>query len=118
MITLLGKVLRKLRIDKNMLLADMAKKLNVSSAYLSSIELGKREIPQNFEDNICQSHIFTHHEIQTIKNAIDDTRKSFTISPINHNVRGIVAGFARNANDLSEEQIQKMFKIINSDDDE
>jgi len=113
MITLLGKVLRKMRIEKNMLLVDMAKELNVSSAYLSSIELGKREIPNDFENSVLVSSIFTSNEVEQIKNAIDCTRKSFTIHPSNDSVRGIVAGFARNANHLSDEQIQKMFKIIN-----
>lgn len=113
MITLLGKVLRKLRIDKGLLLADMASKFKFSSAYLSSIELGKRDIPDNFEENIINSQIFTTEEVKDIKNAIDGTRKSFVIRPKNDNVREIVAGFARNADNLSEEQIKRMFEIIN-----
>ena len=35
-----GKFCRKLRIDRGEILADMAKKLGVSSAFLSKVETG------------------------------------------------------------------------------
>ena len=48
MLTEFGKILRKLRIDRQELLRDMAKNLEVSSAYLSAVETGKRKIlPKN-----------------------------------------------------------------------
>ena len=42
MLTSLGKFLRKLRIDNNELLKDMAQKLNVSVSFLSAVENGKK----------------------------------------------------------------------------
>jgi transcriptional regulator with XRE-family HTH domain len=47
-LTVFGKILRKLRLDFNELLKDMAGKLGITSSYLSLIELGKRDIPDNF----------------------------------------------------------------------
>ena len=47
MVTSFGKALRKLRIDRGMVLKNMADMLGVSSAYLSAIELGKRAIPDS-----------------------------------------------------------------------
>ncbi len=43
--TPLGAKLRKMRADRNIALKDMAKALNVSSAYLSALEHGKRGKP-------------------------------------------------------------------------
>lgn len=43
-ITQLGKFLRKIRIDCNQILMDMATELNISVAQLSAIELGKRAV--------------------------------------------------------------------------
>ncbi|QGX87831.1 helix-turn-helix domain-containing protein [Escherichia coli] len=43
-VTALGRFLRKIRIDKDQILKDMAEKLGVSVAQLSAIELGKRSI--------------------------------------------------------------------------
>ena len=47
MLTEFGKALRKIRIDRQQLLKDMANKLGVSSAYLSAVENGKRRMPQD-----------------------------------------------------------------------
>ena len=44
-VTAFGKILRKMRIDTSEVLGDMAKRLGVSAAYLSSIENNGREIP-------------------------------------------------------------------------
>lgn len=46
--TPLGAKLRRLRSDRNIALKDMAKALNVSSAYLSALEHGKRGKPTWF----------------------------------------------------------------------
>ncbi|QQE90245.1 helix-turn-helix domain-containing protein [Azotobacter chroococcum] len=48
MFTQFGKVLRKIRIDRGMLLKDMAEGFGVSSAFLSAVETGKKSIPNGF----------------------------------------------------------------------
>ncbi|MCM7396634.1 helix-turn-helix transcriptional regulator [Enterobacter cloacae] len=58
-ITALGKFLRKVRIDKNELLKDMAENLKVSVAQLSAIELGKRSISAEFIDNFMSAYADT-----------------------------------------------------------
>ena len=52
MATTYGKVLRRIRIDRDELLKNMAEKLKMTSAYLSSIENGKRQIPNNMTRSI------------------------------------------------------------------
>jgi len=44
----IGKILKKIRIDHDEVLADMAKKLKISTSYLSAIETGKRPLPKGF----------------------------------------------------------------------
>jgi len=44
MFTEFGKFLRKARIDRGLLLKDMAEGLGVSSAYLSAVETGKKTV--------------------------------------------------------------------------
>ena len=52
MATTYGKVLRRIRIDRDELLKNMAENLKMTSAYLSSIENGKRQIPNNMTRSI------------------------------------------------------------------
>lgn len=47
--TPLGQFLRRERQDRGQLLGQMAKRLGMSSPYLSQIETGKRAIPEGFE---------------------------------------------------------------------
>ena len=44
MLTEFGKALRRIRLDNDELLKDMADKLKVSSAYLSAVENGKKNL--------------------------------------------------------------------------
>ena len=53
-VTPLGRFLRKFRTDRNMRMKDMAKDLNVTSAYLSSIERGKLNFTLKIIDKIIK----------------------------------------------------------------
>ena len=52
MLTEFGKFLRKIRIDRQELLRDMAGTLGVSVAYLSAVENGKRNVPVSWINKI------------------------------------------------------------------
>lgn len=53
MVTAFGKFLRKLRVDRELTLRDMATSLGISSAHLSAMELGKRTIQPQLADKIA-----------------------------------------------------------------
>ena len=55
-VTPLGRFLRKFRTDRNMRMKDMAKDLNVTSAYLSSIERGKLNFTFKMIDKIISTY--------------------------------------------------------------
>ena len=48
-----GKFLRKLRVDHDERLSDMASKLKVSSSFLSTVENGKKMFPSRFIAELC-----------------------------------------------------------------
>ena len=52
MLTAFGKALRKIRIDRNLLLKDMADGLGCSSPFLSAIESGTKKIPDDMIERI------------------------------------------------------------------
>ena len=51
-----GKELRKLRIDKSELLKDMADRLDVSPAFISAVETGRKAIPAGFVARIAAAY--------------------------------------------------------------
>ena len=70
MTTELGKFLRKLRIDKNEILLDMANKLGVSPSFLSSVEIGKRQMPPMWNIRICKLYALTDAQKATLEQVI------------------------------------------------
>jgi transcriptional regulator with XRE-family HTH domain len=55
-LTPFGKALRKLRIDRDMLLKDMAKQASLTAAFLSAVEAGRKAIPPYLVDRIADSN--------------------------------------------------------------
>lgn len=59
MVTEFGKFCRKLRIDNNEIMKDMAKKLGVTVSHLSAVEIGKRKIPFTWAEEISKHYELT-----------------------------------------------------------
>lgn len=78
-VTNFGKYLRKLRIDKEEKLEDMADKLSVSSAYLSAIELGKRNIPQDMIYKIANNYNLSEDDISDLRYIIFTSQKTIRV---------------------------------------
>lgn len=55
-VTLYGKELRKLRIEKEEHGEDMARRLGISSSYLCMIERGRRDVPIGFTDKVAEAY--------------------------------------------------------------
>ena len=80
MLTEFGKVLRKLRINRQEILKDMADTLKVSSAYLSAVETGKRRIPTDWVSRISESYSLSQDEQSELQYAADISTPDVTIS--------------------------------------
>ena len=70
-LTEFGKFSRKLRIDHGELLKDMAKKLGVTSAYLSAVEVGHRKIPEKWLEIIQNLYNLTPDDVANMRAAYD-----------------------------------------------
>ncbi len=118
MLTAFGKELRTLRIKRNELLKGMADRLGVSSAYLSAIEHGKKPIPKGFIDQLNALYSFSPEEIEGLKKASIASKADVKI-PLDNLSKGqkeVAAVFARKIFDFSEEDIEKMMRIMKEDD--
>ncbi|MGX9361785.1 hypothetical protein C7420_101837 [Pantoea ananatis] len=105
-VTALGKFLRKIRIDKNEILKDMAENLKVSVAMLSAIELGKRSISEEFVDNFMAAYpdtVISKDDIQCLVDVSQPTHKEdFQDTSEKH--RELFVTFARKYKELPESE--------------
>jgi len=117
MLTAYGKFLKKFRIDRNEKLADMAAKLEISSAYLSAIENGTREIPGKMSLSIKFAYDLSFKEFMTLIAAEKDTpRKTVTIEldslPEDPLYKKTAVSFGVYLNMLDKDVVQKIYDLI------
>lgn len=80
MLTDYGKELRKIRIDREEILKDMAEKLGMTPSYLSAIESGKRTIPSELTSKLSNLYSLSPEETNNLKEAEVKTSKLVTLS--------------------------------------
>lgn len=117
----LSKFLAIKRIENNENLFDMARKLDISIAYLSSIENGKREIPRDFFEKIKKNYNLNLSEEEKLKKIILYTKKIvIDMKELSEDRKDISLRYARKIQSLSEEKLRKLREILweeENDDD-
>lgn len=122
-ITEFGKFIRKFRLDHDERLFDMAQKLEVSSAFLSSVETGKKSIPQKMLNKIKTVYNMSDECFQRLNDAVKktaETAKEGIVKCDNAHIP-IVERFARECSkyDLKENemiQIENFIKKLRGED--
>lgn len=114
MLTEFGKVLRKLRIDRQEFLRDMAQKLGVSSAYLSAVETGKRKAPKSWVDTITEQYQLNRGMASELRQAYESSAQEVKIplSNISAIRRDAVLSFAKALDGLDDEKLAKIMAIV------
>lgn len=111
--TAIGKELRKLRIDEDERLLDMAKRLEKSSAFVSAVETGKKSPPSGFEELVIQTYRLVGEAAEALRNAADRSRKAFTLEANTALQRDTAGLMARRMDTLSENELHEILAILN-----
>lgn len=116
MLTVFGKYLRKIRIDNDEILNDMAEKLSVTAAYPSAVENGKREIPKGWIEEVGYKYGLNDKQFSELREAAISSRKSIKIELSNETDRDrdLLIAFARRFRDLNDDEVQTIKKILNN----
>lgn len=111
-----GKILRHYRLDNRILLATMAKELDISPAYLSSIETGSRAIPAGLTEKVSEAYKFDHELRTRLMKAEADTNKSLTIDLQDAPPEAVDAAvmFAREIKNLSVKELRNLYEQMHS----
>ena len=114
MLTAFGKALRKIRIDRNLLLKDMADGLGCSSPFLSAIESGTKKIPDDMIERISNVYKLTEEEVQSLEIGKVQSMKEVVMSLKDFCAqdRELAMAFARNFDALQEDQKEKLRAIL------
>ena len=113
-LTEFGKFSRKLRIDNGELLKDMAIKLNVTVSYLSAVEIGKRNIPEKWEEEIVRAYHLNLQEREELKEAIIYSKKVFKINVENFEKeeKDLILMLSRKVDNMDEKEKNNLKQIL------
>lgn len=109
-----GKELKKLMIDKNVKVSDFAIDLKVSSAFVSSVLTGKKNVPQEWFTFIHDYFHLTLQELSKFESLAEASKDQCKIdlSKCNDLARETVIQFQRNLNELDDDSLKKIIKIV------
>lgn len=111
-LTPFGKAARKIRIDRSETLGDMADALGISAAFLSSVETGKRNIPENLVEKIVRYFDLKGADAQELRRLAADSRNTIKLKPT-EKTRHVANAFARKFEALDKAQMDEILKVLN-----
>lgn len=113
-ITNFGKMLRKIRIDRGELLYDMAKKLGVTSSYLSAVELGKRKVPDGWVENLIKEYNLPLSEQKKLYQYAYENKNNIKIDveQCEEERKDLALAFASRFRSLNQEKRQAIMEIL------
>lgn len=116
MLTAFGKLLRKIRIDRSLLLKDMADMLQVSAAYLSAVETGKKPVNDAFVERVAGALGYRQGstEYVELKVAALSSRDQIAldtahVSPAH---RDVAVAFARKFENLDQAALDRLRELL------
>jgi len=111
----LGKMLRAIRLQKEERLMDMAQKIEVSVAFLSAIETGRKEPPLSIVQKIASAYDMSKKQRIELELAVFNSRTTFKLEPQSAIAQDTVALLARRLNKLAPEDHKKIQAILHKD---
>ena len=115
MITPFGKEVRKLRLENSMVLKDMADALEVSAAWLSATETGRKPAPEALVSKIAKLFRLTADAEKHLRHLADISKAEFKIRPrrdADLETRDLASALARRFDDLNETDVADIRKIL------
>ncbi|MBR6096833.1 MAG: helix-turn-helix domain-containing protein [Oscillospiraceae bacterium] len=112
--TSIGRALRQMRFDRQELLKDMAAKLEVSSAFLSAIENGRKKVPANFIDKVCKVYNLNDTERALLIDAVNmsTTEIKINLTSLSPSQHEAALSFAKALNGLTDSQVQEIMRVF------
>lgn len=114
MATQFGKELKKLRIDLGITLMDMANKINVSAAFLSAIETGRKRIPDGTLDVLAATFPAIANERNKFEVLVNQARKevSVPLKDASYDDALLATALARRFSSLSAEDKERIRSLV------
>lgn len=114
MTTEFGKELRKIRVDYNDNLTQMANKARLSVSYLSAIENGVRSIPNDLVDKIADIYKLDNKRRGLLRKlaAASSTKIDIDLSNVSSKQKELIFALSREIKDIDDDQCLSILNKI------
>lgn len=109
-LTEFGKTVRKARIDSGKTLLTMAEDLKTSPAFLSSMETGRKKIPNEWIGKIYDYFVKLGITLNKLDEEAYVANKSIPLDSLNYQHQLLMAGFAKS--ELSQKQLLEFAELL------
>ncbi len=112
--TRFGKFIRKLMVDNDETLKDLAELLDVSTAFVSSVLIGKKPVPKNWLESLSDHYNLDDEKINELSDAYDESKNAIKIDVSDCEVgkKKLALQFQRRLSSLSEEEVKSLLDIL------
>ena len=112
--TKFGEFMRILRIKNHEVMGDSAEMLGVSVPFLSAVENGKKNVPNDWFDKIVAHFRLGIDEINDLKNSIEQskTQMKLDLKEASSYQRSAAIQFARSFDGIDEETAKKIIELL------
>lgn len=116
--TKFGEYFRILRIKNHEVLADTKDFLGCSAAFVSSVECGKKSIPDDWYDKISKHYKLNEEEKIELENSIAYSQKQIKIdlSNLDELQKNVAIQFQRSFKDADEKTLNEIQEILKRSD--
>ncbi|MGN0797647.1 MAG: helix-turn-helix domain-containing protein [Christensenellales bacterium] len=112
-----AELLRVLRVKHHENMGDTAKLLGVNVAFVSAVETGKKNVPDEWVDKIVEHYKLNVQEREELIKAIEDSKTSSKINLVSvpNFKRQVALQFQRSFGDIDEETAKKIMELLGED---
>lgn len=114
MVSNFGKCVRRIRDKQNDSLRQMAIKLGISAAFLSAMEVGRKQIPIEYAEKIKEIYDLSEEEKNELEDSIYETneRVPLELAAMNEAQKDVSLMFARKIKTADEELLKKLKEAL------
>ena len=111
-----GEFMRILRVKFHEVMGDTAEFLGVKLPFVSAVETGKRNVPEDWYEKIVKHYNLSLDEQKELREAINESKTQMKINLVNTNnvKRQMALQFQRSFDDIDEETARRIIEMLNS----
>ena len=113
-----GEFIRVLRIKHHEIMGDTAKLLGCMVSFVSSVESGKKNVPENWVPILIEHYHLTEAEQNELFDAIEDskTQVKLNLTSATNPQRRLAVQFQRSFEKLDDETASAIMELLNKED--